>query len=371
MPFAVGILVNPVAGMGGSVGLKGSDGAETLRCARERGAVPHAAEKMARALAAALPDADARFLTAGGPMGEEVLAACGLPYKAVYSPAGETTGEDTVRAVRAMRDSGAELIVFAGGDGTARDVCAALGDEEMPVLGVPAGVKIHSAVFAVTPERAGQLLSRIVSGEARETAEAEVMDIDEDAFRAGHVSARLYGYLRVPLDRTRMQNRKSGGSSSDARDISAIGTWLAHEMKPGRLYLIGAGTTTRAVMEALGLRGTLLGVDAVKDGRLIAADCTERDLLRLIEPGNTSAVLSVIGGQGHILGRGSQQFSPAVLRALGPKNLIVAAAPAKLDALFPSPLRVDTGDPQLDAELCGYIPVVTGWAASRMARVER
>ncbi|MBQ4489623.1 MAG: NAD(+)/NADH kinase, partial [Pyramidobacter sp.] len=167
MPFAVGILVNPVAGMGGSVGLKGSDGAETLRCARERGAVPRAAEKMARALAAALPGADARFLTAGGPMGEEVLAACGLPYKAVYSPAGETTGEDTVRAVRAMRDSGAELIVFAGGDGTARDVCAALGDEEIPVLGVPAGVKIHSAVYAVTPERAGQLLSRIVSGEAR------------------------------------------------------------------------------------------------------------------------------------------------------------------------------------------------------------
>ena len=363
----IGLVVNPVAGMGGPLALKGTDGADTLARARELGAEPRAQERMERALSAALPlPAGAVFLAAGGAMGGNALQRLTLPCETVYAPHGETTAADTRSAVRAMCAAGADLIVFAGGDGTARDVCSAI-KAAVPVIGVPAGVKIHSSVYAVTPERAGQLLNRFAAGIARETTEAEVVDLDENAYRRGEVTSRLYGTMLVPLDRLRMQSRKSGGAGAG---VSALGAWLAQEMRPGRLYLIGAGTTTRAVTDALGLRGTLLGVDAVKDGRLIAADCSERDLLRLIEPGNTSAVVSVIGGQGHFLGRGSQQFSPAVLRAVGIGNIIVAAAAEKLDALFPRPLHVDTGDPSLDAELCGYIRVVTGWGQSRMMRVE-
>jgi len=369
MPRIVGLIVNPVAGMGGSVALKGTDGAAVLARARELGARPRSGEHMFRALKSALPlPEDTSFLAPAGAMGEDVLRRLGLPARVVCRTEEHTTAADTRAAAAAICDAGAGLLMFAGGDGTARDVCAILG-ESLPVIGVPAGVKIQSSAFAVTPERAGELLSRWCAGIARETAEAEVVDLDEDAYRAGIVTSRLYGTVRVPLDRLRMQGRKGG--SAGGGDASGLGAWLAHEMQPGRLYLIGAGTTTRAVTDALGLRGTLLGVDAVKDGKLIAADCAEADLLRLIEPGSTTAVVAVIGGQGHFLGRGSQQFSPAVLRALGTENIVVAATPAKLDALFPRPLRVDTGDPELDAKLCGYVRVVTGWGQSRMMRVER
>ena len=367
----IGFFVNPVAGMGGPVALKGTDGVETLRCARSLGAVPRAAGRMAQALDAALPlPAGVRFLACGGAMGETLLKDRRLPYEVIWRPSGESRAADTRAAVKVMAAAGAELIFFAGGDGTARDICAALDGAEIPVTGVPAGVKIHSAVYGVTPVRAGQLLRKFASGGVKELTDAEVMDIDEEAFRRGTVSARLYGYLKVPLDRGCLQDRKSGGANSDACDRSAIAVWVAEHMAPGRLYLVGSGTTTQAIMDELKLPGTLLGVDAVKDRRLIGADLTERQLLDLVEPGNTTLIVTVIGGQGHIFGRGNQQLSPAVLRRVGVENVTVVATPAKLIGLFPKPLLVDTGDPELDRRFAGYAAVVTGYDRRQMCRVE-
>ncbi|MBR1671982.1 MAG: ATP-NAD kinase family protein [Fretibacterium sp.] len=373
----VGFLVNPIAGMGGGVALKGTDGAETLRRARELGAVPRAFERAALALEAASPlSPDVTFLACGGGMGAELLRKWGLPFEVVYTPPfPDTSSEDTRRAVWAMRGAGAALLLFAGGDGTARDVCAALeggaaGERtSLPVIGVPAGVKIHSAVYGITPRRSGQLLRKFMAGQVRDYTQAEVMDIDEEAFREGRVDARLYGYLTVPRDRSCLQDRKSGGMPVDSYDRTAIGAWVAKEMRPGRLYLVGSGSTTQAVMDALRLSGTLLGVDAVKDRRLMGSDLTERQLLELVEPGNTTLIVTATGGQGHLLGRGNQQLSPAVLRAVGPGNIMVIATPEKLNGLFLRPLRVDTGDAELDRALCGYAAVVTGWSRRQMHRV--
>ena len=375
----IGFLVNPIAGMGGSVALKGTDGAETLRRARELGAVPRASDRMAQALDAAQPfpsDGAVAFLACGGGMGSELLQARELPFDLIHEPhdAGETTSKDTRLAAWAMAEAGADLILFAGGDGTARDLCAALGElgkeGDIPVIGVPAGVKIHSAVYGVTPVRSGHLLQKFLAGLVRDYTQAEVMDIDEEAFRHGRVSAQFYGYLRVPLDRSCLQDRKSGGVAKDEYDRTAIGAWVAGNMAPGRLYLIGSGTTTGAVLEALGLQGTLLGVDAVKDRQLIGTDLTEREILRLVEPGNATLIVTVIGGQGHVFGRGNQQLSPEVLRRVGLENVMIVATPAKLNGLFLRPLLADTGDPELDRQFCGYAAVVTGWNRRQMHKVE-
>ena len=371
MALLIGLLVNPVAGLGGSVALKGTDGAETARRALALGAVPHARMRMGQALDAAMPfPGGVEFLTCAGEMGELLLKERNLPYRVVCTPKAVTDAEDTKAAVSAMAAAGAQFIFFAGGDGTARDICAALNGADIPAAGVPAGVKIHSAVYGINPVRAGQLLHKVACGQIKDYTEAEVMDIDEEAFRCGSVRARLYGYLKVPLDRSCLQDRKSGGTQKDSYEQSAIGVWCAENMKPGKLYLIGSGTTTKSVLDALNLEGTLLGVDAVKDRRIVGRDLTEKQILALIEPGRTTLIVTVIGGQGHIFGRGNQQLSPAVLRKIGPENVTVIATPAKLDGLFPRPLLVDTGDEQLNRAFCGYVQVITGYNRSQMWRVE-
>ena len=371
MSLRVGFLINPVAGMGGSVALKGTDGAETLARARRLGAVPHAAARMAQALDAASPVPDGtQFLTCGGQMGEDLLKDRKLACRVVFVPKADSDGDDTKEAVRAMAAAGAQILFFAGGDGTARDICEALNGRELPAIGVPAGVKIHSAVYGITPARAGQLLHKALTGGVADYTEAEVMDIDEKAFREGRVRAKLYGYMKVPLDRGCLQDRKSAGAPSSAYAQSAIGAWCAENMKPGRLYLIGSGTTTQSVLKALKLQGTLLGVDAVKDAKIVERDLTEEQILGLLEPDNTTLIVTVIGGQGHVFGRGNQQLSPQVLKKIGPENVTIIATPSKLDALFPKPLLVDTGDEELDRRFCRYVRVVTGYNESRMQRIE-
>ena len=274
-----------------------------------------------------------------------------------------------------MRRLGADLLLFAGGDGMARDVCAAIGGgegEPVAALGIPAGVKMHSAVFALTPRRAGETALRFIRGELG-VGEAEVMDIDEDAFRAGRVSAALYGYLRVPQDGQAVQAGKSAAAVDERDAARGIGEQVVADMQEGVVYIIGPGTTTRAIADVLGIRKTLLGVDAALDGRLIAADANEGDLLRLTRGKPAKIVVGVIGGQGYVFGRGNQQISARVIRRVirqaGAGGVIVAATRGKLLALGGKPLLVDTGDSALDRELSGYVSVITGVGESHTYRV--
>jgi predicted polyphosphate/ATP-dependent NAD kinase len=273
-----------------------------------------------------------------------------------------TSGDDTRAAVAMLREAGVDLIVFAGGDGTARDVLDVAGTA-VPVLGIPAGVKMHSGVFATTPTHAGDLLGRIYGPRPSIIAlrELEVMDVDEQAYREGRVSATLYGYLLVPYERRLIQGPKRGRARSDDAATDAIATQVIEDLDDHTLYLFGGGTTTRRVFERLGIEKTLLGVDALVGRRPVGRDLAEHEILELLDQTESArVVVSVIGSQGYVLGRGNQQLSPAVLRRVGRDGLIVLATPAKLAGLEQQRLLADTGDVELDASLTGYIPVRTG-----------
>jgi predicted polyphosphate/ATP-dependent NAD kinase len=366
----LGVLVNPIAGMGGAVGLKGTDTPEILARARALGAMPRAAPRAEQALRVVAGALDGRVsvLAPAGAMGEGAARAAGLSVAPLPGGStGETGPADTERAAAALAASGVELLLFCGGDGTARDICRAIGDG-VPALGVPAGVKMHSAVYATSPRAAGELAVRFLEG-GLPVRPAEVMDIDEEAFRAGAVAARLYGYLAVPHHRELLQGAKAGRVNSEPAALDAIAAEVVERLRPGRVYLLGPGSTTAAIARRLGLPKTLLGVDAYADGRVIAADAGEPALLAAIAGRKATAIVTPIGGQGHILGRGNQQLGPAVIRALGRAGLMVVATPQKLESLHGRPLRVDTGDPALDADLAGHIRVITGYRTEAVCPV--
>jgi predicted polyphosphate/ATP-dependent NAD kinase len=372
MTGAVGFIVNPVAGMGGSVGLKGTDGAATLAQARARGAVPQAGARARRAmaaLAAALPGA--AVVAAPGALGVDALAGLDLSVEVLGGAAGlETRPADTRRAAAALAGRGVAAVLFAGGDGTARDVAGVLG-LETPMLGIPCGVKMHSGVFATRPEAAGRLAADLLrTGAARVgLRRVEIMDIDEDAARAGRIAARLYGYARAPYSRSLLQGAKGGPALSDEAMLDAACAAIAGELAPGVLYLIGPGTTAKRVLAALGLEGTLLGVDAVRDGALVGRDVSEAEALALAGAGPIGVIVGVTGGQGFVFGRGNQQIGPEAIRRAGRAGLIVVASAAKLVALPLPRLLVDTGEPALDAALAGHVRVRTGPRQSMLMRL--
>jgi predicted polyphosphate/ATP-dependent NAD kinase len=368
----IGLIVNPIAGMGGSTALKGTDGAAILARARALGAEPLAPARARRALARLAADAGGfPILAAPGTMGADVAKAAGFDVQAIEgAAAAETSAEDTRRVARALRERGVWLILFAGGDGTARDILDAVGSD-FPILGIPAGVKMQSAVFAVSPEAAGQLAALLAVDRDGKIAfrQAEVMDIDEEGLRAGRLSARLYGYARVPFERRLMQNPKAGGSAEDAT-LDALCREIAEEMAPGLLYVIGPGTTTQRVLHHLGVEGSLLGVDAVLDGKLIGRDLTGAELARLVEGRPARIVLGIIGGQGYSFGRGNQQIGAQVIRAVGRENIILLASQQKILVLGENRLLADTGDPAVDELLRGYIRVRLAPGLSTMMRID-
>jgi predicted polyphosphate/ATP-dependent NAD kinase len=342
----LGLIVNPVAGMGGSVGLKGTDGLELLRRAEQLGALPQAEKRAKQALAALVPLGEGlELLTFSGSMGETGAAACGLKPLVIGSGSSpHTTPEDTAEAARRMAAQGVDLLLFAGGDGTARDICGAIGTS-LTALGIPAGVKIQSAVFATSPAAAGQVAQSYLTGGIGREKEAEVVDIDEDAYRRDILSARLYGYLKIPDARRLLQGPKAASAPDERAMQRAIAAELVEQMTDDRCYIVGPGTTCRPFMEMLGLDNSLLGVDMIRAGRL------------------------PVGGQGFLLGRGNQQISPAVIKKVGKGNIIVAATAEKLSSLRGRPLLVDTGDAATDSYLCGYYRVVTGYRENTIYRV--
>ncbi len=372
----LGLIVNPVAGLGGTVGLKGTDG--MAREALALGAVPKSGLRTLEALKMleSLRE-DLVIYTASGEMGEAVVRELGFACRVLWHSEKErvtdvdkdtTSREDTRQAAKKILEEGVSLLLFAGGDGTARDVYEAVG-ESLPVAGIPTGVKIHSPVYAVSPEKAGELARRFLRCEITGLKTEEVLDIDEAAYRQGHVETKLYGYLKVPDDARLMQGRKSGSLLSDESAQKAIALRVVDGMVPEMVYVIGPGSTTRQVMAALDLPATLLGVDIVCNRQLVCSDATEKNILAAISGKESRLVITPIGGQGYLFGRGNQQLSAGVIHQTGPENLMVMATLSKIQALQGRPLMVDTGDPALDRELEGYYQVMTGYRESIMYKV--
>ncbi|MFO7952571.1 MAG: ATP-NAD kinase family protein [Bacillota bacterium] len=359
----IGLIVNPVAGMGGKVGLKGTDGPEIIEKAREMGAHPESADKAAIALRVLADNLEnVELFTCPGAMGEDVARRCGFEPQIIGSVSEPTTAEDTEKATREMVGLGLDLLIFAGGDGTARNIFNALGDSALlPAIGVPAGVKIHSAVYATTPKNAGELAVQFLKEAGLPVRRSEVMDIDEEAFRQGQLSARLYGYLQVPCSGDLMQHLKVGGAETEESALEAIAENVVEKMEPDVVYIMGPGSTISPIMKKLGLDNTLLGVDVVLNGKLIASDVNEKQLLELIEGRPAKIVVTVIGGQGYIFGRGNQQISAKVIKRVGKENIIVVATREKIFSLEYERLLVDTGDEETNDLLCGYIKVITGY----------
>jgi predicted polyphosphate/ATP-dependent NAD kinase len=364
----LGLLVNPLAGLGGRVGLKGSDGEETVRLALELGA-----ERMSPARTIETLNelkslrGKIELITYPAEMGEDEAKACEFsPIVFGSITSGKTTAADTHHAAKDMLEYGVEILIFAGGDGTARDIYEAIGDR-VPVLGIPAGVKIHSSAFAVSPKRAADLIKEFLHGRAP-VREMEVMDIDEDLFRSGQVSPRLYGYLRVPYERRLIQGVKEASSGS-SENSKAIAEAVVDNMCDDYFYILGPGTTVKAIGDELNIDKTLLGVDLVYKKQLVGKDLNEKQLLEYTENRKAKIIVTVIGGQGYIFGRGNQQISPEIIRRVGKQNIIIVATPSKIETLD-GPLLVDTGDPKCDRYLSGFIRVLIGYNEEAVLKVD-
>ena len=357
----LGFIVNPIAGMGGKVGLKGTDGEEVLKKALELGAKPESPIKAKKALEALTPIKDQLELyTCPDNMGENMANELGFDTRVIGETKAKTSSKDTEKAVSQMLDKGIELLLFAGGDGTARNIYNVIGDK-IPVIGIPAGVKIHSGVYANHPRAAGEVAFKYLQGELTNVKEVEVMDIDEDAFRDGQVVAKLFGYMKVPFEPELIQNQKSGGIEGEESALDGISDKIIENMEEDIYYIIGSGTSTRPIMEKLGLPNTLLGIDIIKNKELIASDVNEREILEYIGDNKAKIIVTVIGGQGYILGRGNQQLSAEVIKKVGKENIQIIATKRKLMELGRRPLLVDTGNEEVNNMFGGYMKIRTSY----------
>ena len=302
----VGLIINPIAGMGGRVGLKGTNGWHIVEKAIKLGAKPWSQDRARRALKKLLSIKDEiELLTYQGEMGEKVAIECGFEPKVIGKPAGpRTTPEDTKQAAKEMVKQGVDLIIFVGGDGTARDIYDSIGLSAV-VIGVPAGVKMYSGVFASSPEAAGELAVRYLKGEIKDMMEQEVMDIDEEKFRQGIFSVRLYGYLRIPFDKRYIVGGKSPTSINERLNQEAIAVEVIENMEDNCYYVIGPGTTTKMILKKLNLDYSLLGVDIIYNGELVGKDLNEKQILKIIDGKKAKIIVSPIGGQGYVFGRKS------------------------------------------------------------------
>tara|TARA_R110002167_G_scaffold261822_1_gene468483 strand:- start:53905 stop:55092 length:1188 start_codon:yes stop_codon:yes gene_type:complete len=382
--FKLGLIINPVAGVGGSVALKGSD--DMVKHALALGAELKANARTQTALTVLLPYQDEIVVyTVNNQMGEQAAKALGFNVEIVYQTHNENTQAlDTEQAVSALLAEQVDIILFAGGDGTARNIAKIMSQNaeqnsqqrmfsQVPVLGIPAGCKIHSGVYAITPTAAGRVVELMLTKQLVTLTEGDVMDIDESLFRQGIVKAKRFGEMQIPSELRYVQAVKSGGKESDELVLHDISEDVIAHMADNdeSLFIIGSGSTTDFLMSELGLDSTLLGVDLVKNKTLIDSDITENQLwqhLMLAKQAkqNINLVITLIGGQGHIFGRGNQQLSPRIIRFIieqkgGKENIIIIATKAKLRALNNKPLISDTGDNELDQLLSGFMPITTGY----------
>jgi predicted polyphosphate/ATP-dependent NAD kinase len=366
----LGFLVNPIAGMGGAVGLKGTDGDAYFE-ALELGAKPVTTERANQFLSSIRNRDELIIISAPGVMGEDFMEEPKIEYRVVgtLNRGEKTSANDTKNIVEAMMKENIDLLIFIGGDGTSRDVYDVIGSEK-PVLGVPSGVKMFGSVFAVNAKAAARVVDAFVKGHV-EIVEKEVLDINEEAFRKSNLDVKLYGYMKVPTVKDLIQagkepSRPKGSQIENQRDIAK---YFIENMEENVLYLLGPGTTTRTIASESNIDKTLLGVDAIHDGRLVDKDLNEKGILDLLERFDEARiVVSPIGGQGFIFGRGNQEFSPEVIKSVGKENVIVVATRDKVKNL--SCLRVDTGEAEVDEMLRGYMKVLTSYREWRMIKVD-
>ncbi|MGC8644656.1 MAG: ATP-NAD kinase family protein [Thermoplasmata archaeon] len=365
----LGLIVNPVAGMGGPIGLKGTDGPDVLESAMKMGAKQSSPEKALRALNRLREIAgEMEIVTCSSDMGQKISAEAGLNYKVLCTVPDVTSRSDTIRCAKNMREAGVDLLLFVGGDGTARDICEAVG-ESVTVLGVPAGVKMYSSCFAITPEAAGDLARLYLKSRVSETHLAEVLDVDEEMFRKGTLSTRLYCYLRVPYERSYLQGSKvpTRGEGEVAQQ-EAIAEQVVDSLQEGHCYIVGPGTTAKSIVRMLGIESNVLGIDMIcKDGgkvKCVGKDMNEQAILDAISKlgrERIHLIITPLGGQGFILGRGNQQLSPRVMENIRRENIMIVATPEKIRTLSSKHLLIDTGSLQLDRSLEGYYRVITGY----------
>jgi len=366
---SIGLVVNPIAGMGGKVGLKGTDGKEILEKARQLGSEPEAPLKAVRALEKLVPIKDEFTLfVAGGDMGENEAKKADLNYEVVYTPSeNETSVSDTTAVCETFEEKDVDLILFVGGDGTARDIHEAI-ESRIPVIGIPAGVKIYSAVHGNSPESAGKLAHDFINGVDLTLKEAEVIDLDEEGFRNDEVNIKIFGYMTVPQDETYMQNMKSPSPQSDSEAQESIALHVIDNLEDDVFYIVGSGSTPSQVLKELDQPVTVLGIDIMKNKETVAKDVNEQEILETIGQERAKLMVTPMGGQGYILGRGNQQLSSEVLKRIDKDDVIVLATPGKIQTLGRRDMLIYTLDDEINDKLSGYYKVVVGYGRETMQK---
>ena len=376
----IGILANPDAGLGGRLGLKGSDGQAEL--ARSKGAEDRSGPRLESMLAHfsrihRAESSQIEWITSTGRMGTEwipVELEIGTISEVHQSP-GKTSASDTQDAVARLLENGIDLLVYSGGDGTTRDIVSSLSDSEtpeLPVIGVPSGVKMHSGCFASSPKAAAEVLSAWIQGDLL-VSSTEVLDLDEELYRKGKWVVRLYAEAFSPNSPRWMQGSKELiQTESEEEIIIGLSNHIEESIvEEGHLVIWGSGGTLREIGGNIGFELTTLGIDATIGSEKVGTDLAESGIIEILDShdGPVTLLLSPMGGQGFLIGRGNLQLSPSVLSSIGIDNILGVVTPAKL--LTVRALRIETGDDSLDQEFASkrYMKVLQGYRTTRILPV--
>jgi len=362
----IGLIINPIAGMGGKVGLKGTDG-NLYEKAIALGANPISINRTMEFLNNLHLYDKFTFLVPNGIMGEHVIRQSKIKKFLVINCAHsefKTDKYDTINCAKTMSNQ-IDVLVFSGGDGTARDIYDAI-KESVPVIGIPSGVKMYSAVFAKSPRDAAITLENYYYKNVNVKLK-EVLDIDEDEFRKNKLVIRLYGYMKSFSSDGMVASGKQAVINIDEDEIEGISNYLKEIMLPNLIYIVGPGSTTYNVFKKIGIEKTLLGVDVIKNYEIIKRDANEKEILNLINNERSKIIVTPIGGQGFLFGRGNQQISPEVIKLVGRENIIVVSTRSKINSL--KYLFVDTGDLKVDELLRGYIKIIVGYRQEKIMKI--
>ena len=374
----LGLLVNPDAGLGGRLGLKGSDGQAEI--ARSKGAQDRSGPRM-RAMLDHLITISKKNLdgiqwyVSKGRMGTDWISPAISSLEVIHSSSSSTDANDTSQLVGSMIGSDIDLLVYAGGDGTTRDVVAALseyGRPELPIIGVPTGVKMHSGCFASSPKAAAEVLSAWLEGDLL-LSSTEVLDLDEDLYRQGKWIVRLYAEAITPASPRWMQGSKMRVEASGEEEIiQGLADHVRETLIGDRMMIVwGSGGTLRTIGGILGFDLSTLGIDITVGGNIIGSDLNENEILSALKEhqGDVMLLLSPMGGQGFLIGRGNLQLSPDVLRIIGVNRVLGIVTPAKMLTL--RSLRIETGDSEMDKRFSDkkYLKVLQGYRTTRVLKV--